>query len=523
MKRVLVTGGNSRLAQAVAAKFGAEFELILADFVPLDAVAGVKTVSGDLSDPAFVAEIVQGIDIILHLDPLQAVQRPEADAIDTTTRGTYVLATEAKKASVARFILGSSLRLFERLPAQWNVNENWQPRPVPTLESLSPSLAELSLRECARVGEMRPLCLRFGEIVSDEEIGAQPPDPNWLHLDDALRAIHHALTFKQDDSQPRHANWIFHITAGGDGAKIRLSAAANKPLDYTPQHTFVPTRESVGGQPDTRTMHEVLAPIGMPSRPIRNVVIFGAGGPVGAVVAQELQQTYRLRLTDHRDLADIAREAVPQSEGSPIAKPFDAPHENRVVDVTDYAQVAAACEGMDAIINLTVLRHEVVQAFRVNTLGAYNVMRAAVAHNIRRVVQTGPAQNLLWDEDGYSWDYDVPEALPRPGTALYFHSKFLGQEICRVFAEYYGLEVPNLLFQQFVNPMLHSGLTPFSISWQDSALAIRRALEVPTYPLPYEVLNILCDLPHGKYSNARAKSVLSWQPRDNMEAHYQRA
>jgi len=522
VKRVLVTGGKSSLARAAAAAFGSEFELTLADFEPFDAVAGVKTVAGDMGDPAFVTEIVQGVEIILHLDPLQAAQRPDADAIDTTARGTYVLATEAKKAGVARFILGSSLILFERLPAQWNVTEVWQPRPRPTLDALCPFVAELSLRECARLGEMIPLCLRFGQIITDEEIGAQPPNPNWLHLDDALHAIHCALTFERDPSQSRHANWIFHVTAGGDGAKIRLADAANKPLEYTPQHTFAPTRESVGWQRDNRTMHQVLAPMERASRPIRNIVIFGAGGPVGAATAQELQQTYRLRLTDYRDLADIASEAVPQFEGAPIPKPFEAPHENRVVNVTDYAQVSAACEGMDAIINLTVLRQELVQAFRVNTLGAYNIMRAAVAHDIRRVVQTGPAQNLLPEADGYYWDYDVPEALPRPGTALYFHTKFLGQEICRVFAENYGLEVPNLLFQQFANPTIPFGLTQFSVSWQDSALAIRRALEVPSYPFPYEVLNISCDLPHGKYSNTRAKSVLNWQPRDNMEDHYQR-
>jgi len=39
-----------------------------------------------MGDPAFGAEIVQGANMILHLDPLQAVQRPDADAIDTIAK-----------------------------------------------------------------------------------------------------------------------------------------------------------------------------------------------------------------------------------------------------------------------------------------------------------------------------------------------------------------------------------------------------------------------------------------------------
>jgi nucleoside-diphosphate-sugar epimerase len=177
----------------------------------------------------------------------------------------------------------------------------------------------------------------------------------------------------------------------------------------------------------------------------------------------------------------------------------------------------AACEGMDAVINCTVLRHDPVDAFLVNTLGAYNVARAAVAHGIRRMVHTGPEMVDTPDPACYNWDYDVPgDAPPRPGSALYFHSKFLGQEICRVFAEHHDLEVPVLLYGQFINPERDTGIYPFSISWQDSARSLRRALEVRSLPSPYEVMNIVTDIPYGRYSNQRAKMLLDWEPRDAM-------
>ena len=40
------------------------------------------------------------------------------------------------------------------------------------------------------------------------------------------------------------------------------------------------------------------------------------------------------------------------------------PHECRVVDISDYGQVLEAARGVDALVNVSVLRHELVPAFR---------------------------------------------------------------------------------------------------------------------------------------------------------------
>jgi nucleoside-diphosphate-sugar epimerase len=55
-----------------------------------------------------------------------------------------------------------------------------------------------------------------------------------------------------------------------------------------------------------------------------------------------------------------------------------------------------------------------------------------------------------------------------------------------------------------------------TVSWADAARALRRALEVPSLPAPFEIIHILADLPHGKYANAKAKRLLGWQPRDSL-------
>jgi nucleoside-diphosphate-sugar epimerase len=264
----------------------------------------------------------------------------------------------------------------------------------------------------------------------------------------------------------------------------------------------------------------------MASRPIRNVVVFGAGGPLGAVTARELASTYRLRLTDARPIADIIAEAKPQMLGAPLPTLLGEPHTYQVVDIRDPVQVLAACEGMDAIVNCAVVRWVLPGAFQVNTLGMYHLMRAAQAHGIRRIVQTGP---LMVDGPAvvnafYAGDYDLTEAAPpRLFDYLYYHSKSLGHEIARVFAETLGFEVPVLLFAGLTDPALPGGPRGgFVISWEDAARAVRRALEIPTLPNPMEFFHVAVEQPQRKFDFSKLKTVLGWQPRDGLEHHWRR-
>jgi hypothetical protein len=182
---------------------------------------------------------------------------------------------------------------------------------------------------------------------------------------------------------------------------------------------------------------------------------------------------------------------------------------------------------MDALVNCTVVRHDPVGAFRVNTLGAFNMMRAAVDLGIRRVVQTGPVLTLAPHPAGYTDDRDVDaDAPPRPGDNLYFISKFLGQEICRIFSEQYGIACPNLLFSGFVNPAVaeERGVVPgpFTISWNDSGRAMAAAVRAPHLPAPYMVLHILADAPHGRYRGDLARRILGWEPQDRLDTLWRR-
>jgi nucleoside-diphosphate-sugar epimerase len=248
-----------------------------------------------------------------------------------------------------------------------------------------------------------------------------------------------------------------------------------------------------------------------------NVTIFGAGGPVGAAAAQALREQYTLRLTDLRPIAEIAAEGKPQSPGAPLPEALAPPHECRVVDVTDYEQVREAARGMDALINCTVVRPDLVPAFHVNLIGAYNVARAAVEHGISRILHTGPFHTHLGHNADYWWDFDVPDEVPlRPGGDLYAASKYLGGEVMRVFAERHGLEVLTFLFCNFQPAAAdwRSGEGgPFALAWEDTGSIFLHGLRAPTPPRPYEPFFITAAMPHGKYPPQKARRLLGWEAR----------
>ena len=454
------------------------------------------------------------VKAIIHLAPLYTDLGSVQETLDHTVQGTYQLATAAAEAGVSRFILGSTLDQFGTEWSRYQVNESWRPRPEPTPDQLPLYLAEVALREVARVTALPSICLRFGHVVDSVSTDGKPFDPFWLHIEDAVAAILNTLAVEEI------GGWrIYHIGAKGPMAAM-ASDRATKELDYQPQRDF---RDRWPKKPAT-PQKTTVAPI--PARPIRKVVVFGAGGPLGSVVAGELAEDYELLLTDLQSIDWLLTNAKPQAPGAPLPVAPTSSQTWQAVDVCDAEQVLDACAGADAIINLAVARYGVSPSFRVNMLGAYNVMAAAVAHGIHRVVHTGPFMMGDRGAFGYDWDtYVVDDAPPRPGIGwVYIPSKLAGQEICRIYAEHFGLSVPALGFAQFVNPDVRPphGIAPLAVSWEDAARAVRAALEVETLPHAYEYFHIGVDLPHGVFPVEKAERLLGWRAQESLVDFYKR-
>ena len=232
-----------------------------------------------------------------------------------------------------------------------------------------------------------------------------------------------------------------------------------------------------------------------------NVLILGANGNLAPHVIKILEPHYHLRLTD--------------------IKPMETKHEFMAVDVSSLEQVMRAAEGMKTIVNLSVLRHDRQVAFEVNTRGCYNMMRAAVAHGIRRVINTGPHFTMA-GPTYEAFDFEIsPDIPPQAGTNIYALTKSLGQETCKVFTENYDVYVLCYLFYNFRDPNAPTAgadLTPFSVSWRDAAEAFPLGLKIDLESLPSkcEVFYIFTDLPHQQFANEKTKRILGFAPQENL-------
>ncbi len=239
-----------------------------------------------------------------------------------------------------------------------------------------------------------------------------------------------------------------------------------------------------------------------------NVLLLGGNGFLGPYLVKALEDRHQLRITD--------------------LMPIDSPHDTRQVDVSDLAQVMSAAEGMDAIINCAVQRSHRKIAFGVNTMGTHHALRAAVAFNMKHFINTGPRFSLV-GPSYLDYDHTISENIPpQPGTGLYAMSKGLGLEICRLFSEQHPLYVLSLIFSRFREPTAdpqNLDDSTLSVSARDAAQAVQCALEVDLQTLPsrFEVFFVTTDLPHCRFPNARARTILGFEPRDKLEAYWTNA
>jgi len=233
----------------------------------------------------------------------------------------------------------------------------------------------------------------------------------------------------------------------------------------------------------------------------KKVLVLGAAGLIAPNITAYLDPHYDLTLVDIK----------PHPHGRPIGR----------VDVTSYEQVREAARGMDAIMNYTVNRPDPVLSFKVNTLGAWHVMKAAAELGIKKILHSGP-QTV---RPGYEYDFDVDDPPPIVGSGYYGITKYLGREICQVYARAYQIQTISFVFNGLgPNPTLPvAGDFPtFTVTWEDLAHACRLALEVESVPDCFQEFNLHSYLGHQKYLLDKARRLLGFEPQREWTAFHRR-
>lgn len=462
-------------------------------------------------------------------------------AVDVAGRGTWNVWQQLRPRLLVQL---SSTAVMDGYPPGWSIDESWAPLPTEAPESLALYLAEVLTRELSRV-RGRTVVLRTdgrvadstGPAVGDSTDSSVADQTDRTSVQDVALAVVRTLAVDRDPDTGWPAAWqVRHLVSGA--GRLPLVAAGDAPLRWAPRTADQPSRiprtvpvvdPGVSEIPQLPGITEI--PV-MPDRitavcdlPVPGpIAVFGAGGPLGVVSCAALSARHPLRMTDNRPFAAIAAQP-PQSPGAPLPVPVSAPHTELCVDVTDAEQVRHAAQGMDALVNCSVVRVGEAAAFRVNVLGALHVMMAAQHWGIPRVVHTGPTMGLLPHPVGL---YDDPlvraDAPDRAGDNLYFLTKLLGRKLCEVLARQWSIATPVLLFNKLLDPELplDARIPSFSISWRDAGRAVAAAAVVARLPSMSPSLLVMADSPHGNYDPRDTYRILQWQPQDDLRRAWHR-
>ncbi|GGK55975.1 NAD-dependent glucose-6-phosphate dehydrogenase Azf [Haloarcula sebkhae] len=242
------------------------------------------------------------------------------------------------------------------------------------------------------------------------------------------------------------------------------------------------------------------------------VLLTGAGGAVGAAILEGLEDAYEWKLMFH----------------SPPAEEPD--HEYLVGDVSSEGDVAAAMDGVGAVIHLAGdPRPEAPwdSVLENNIDGTQKMYEAAVDEGVEKFVFASSNHAV----GSFETDERTPEMyrpddqyrldgteLPRPGN-LYGVSKATGEVLGRYYHDQYDLSVCNIRIGNLTRghpPIDYERGQAMWLSYRDCAHIHDCALQAD---YEYEIVYGISDNDRKYYSIERAKDVLGYDPQDNS-AHF---
>lgn len=180
----------------------------------------------------------------------------------------------------------------------------------------------------------------------------------------------------------------------------------------------------------------------------------------------------------------------------------------------------ALVRGIDAIVHVAQPLTGASEGERIDyrTRATYNLLRAAVDEGVEAVVYLSSLNMLT----GYDTDFVVDEEWePRPTVESGSLSDHLGEFTCREFTRDGKLRVTVLRLGKIVRASEVNG--PWDPLWVDEqdvlqavSLTLAAQLATPKPRLgPWSVFHILSASPQARFSVAKARRVLGYQPQSN--------
>ncbi len=229
-----------------------------------------------------------------------------------------------------------------------------------------------------------------------------------------------------------------------------------------------------------------------------NVLVTDGSGIVGTLVVPLLAETHHVRVFDLR---------APQTEGVEYVQG----------DVTDYAALRQAAQGMDALVYLAMgslnwgETSGVTSAFDVNVKGVYLALKAAHEAGITQAVYAS-SMSIYGDDLFKRTFYD--EDITPDSITLYGFTKRLGEEVCQQACREWAMQINALRLclpvsaEKWLNDTVEGTVT-IATTARDVANAMLAALE---FGAGFQAFTISGDYEQKVMKMAKAKRLLGWEP-----------
>jgi nucleoside-diphosphate-sugar epimerase len=229
------------------------------------------------------------------------------------------------------------------------------------------------------------------------------------------------------------------------------------------------------------------------------IFVIGGSGDVGSLTLPFLAQRHTLRVFDMRPPADAAWEYV-------------------AGNINDYAALARAAEGMDALLYMAMgaKEFETVTAmttnFDVNVKGVYLALHAAHAAGIEHAIYTSSMSVYGGD---LMTRYFPDEELTPDSSGLYGLTKLFGEEVCRNATRAWGMSANalRLCFPTRKDRWLEAtrrGTPTLATADEDVARALLAALEYRGHG--FNAFMISGEYEQKIINMSKARRLLGWEP-----------
>ncbi|MEE2658910.1 MAG: NAD(P)-dependent oxidoreductase [Candidatus Latescibacterota bacterium] len=219
------------------------------------------------------------------------------------------------------------------------------------------------------------------------------------------------------------------------------------------------------------------------------ILITGAAGAIGKVLAQGLQDRHELRGFDCQPMPEIA-DAI-------------------VGDIVDFDQVKAATEGMEAVIHLVNVPGGQWEYSLQSMTGTYNAFEAAHQCGVRRIAYASRAGIL--PQSFYPRSIQrTAQMLPKPDS-YYTISKVFGESIGYMYSARFDMEAVSVRIGNF-NADRDQPEHPHHLSHGDCVHLFEQAITHPG--VKYEVVFGVSDSDWPLYDLDHGREVIGYHPQD---------